>query len=116
MNAEVLTPEERIARWRRRVLETIHTARLTIDVEAAASIQPNDDSALLARSGWRSLREGEIEMARACFRAALHYDPYAVSAWLGLSRAVEDRALRRAYLQAALDLQLLLTETFARDR
>lgn len=114
MNAHPLTPTERIARWRQRVLDTIHAARLTHAIEPP--VQPQTDSALLARSGWRALHEHEFEMAGACFRAALHHDPYSVSAWVGLSRVVEEREQRRTYLQAALDLHFLLTDTLERTR
>jgi hypothetical protein len=49
-----------------------------------------------------------MEEAQILFRAALHHDPYTISAWLGLSRSVDQIDERRAYLQAALDLHHLL--------
>jgi len=108
MQPDHVSPDERIARWRRRVLETIKHARHAVNEEASAKVRDENDSALLAQAGWRALRSGEREVARACFRAAVHYDPYSISAWLGLSRVEETRDQRRAYIQAALDLQYLL--------
>lgn len=99
---------ERIARWRQRVLDTIHQVRQSDQIEAAASARPSEDSTLLAVSGWRSLRVGDRQLAQTCFRTALHYDPYSISAWLGLSRTAESPELRRACLQAAFDLHYLL--------
>lgn len=114
MQADRGASDERIARWRRRVLDTINHARRSVNEEAASKARDEHDSALLAQAGWKALHSGERELARACFRAAVHYDPYSVSAWLGLSRVEETRDQRRAYIQAAMDLQYLL-ETLQRS-
>lgn len=98
---------ERVARWRQRVLATIHSARFA-QPEQAPNLPPK---IALAQHGWHSLRDGQTAVADAHFRAALRNDPYAVGAWLGLSRVVTDRTQRRACLQAALDMYFLLYET-----
>lgn len=108
MQPDHVSPDERIARWRRRVLDTINQARRSVNEETTAKARDEHDSALLAQTGWRALKSGERDIARACFRAAVHYDPYSIGAWLGLSRAEEARDRRRAYIQAALDLHYLL--------
>jgi hypothetical protein len=108
MQPENVSPDERIARWRRRVLNTIKYARHSVSEEATAKARNEHDSTLLSQSGWQALRSGDRDLARVCFRAAVHYDPYSVSAWLGLSRVEQTRDQRRAYIQAALDLQYLL--------
>jgi Tfp pilus assembly protein PilF len=102
--------EERIARWRQRVWTAVHTAR-TDQGFRAASRHSSDDSASLARRGWHAVRARQTDLARRSFQAALHHDPYAVAAWLGLSRVATTHEERRAYLQIALDIQFLLADT-----
>ncbi len=109
MPGSSLTADERLARWRQRVWLAVHTAR-TDQGFWAASQHALDDSAYLARHGWRAVREHQIELAQRSFRAALYHDPYTVTAWLGLSRVATTHDERRAYLQAALDIQFLLTD------
>lgn len=71
---------------------------------------PTLDSSQLTIHGWRMLQTGQREQAQRYFRAALHYDPHAVGAWLGLSRAVDTWEERRACLQAAIDLEHLVND------
>lgn len=108
MYPDTISPEERIARWRRRISEVIHAARtqsdfLTLGGEPLCARYED-----LAALGWRALHAGQREQAHRYFRAALHYDPYAVSAWLGLSRVAVSLDERRLCLQAALDLHLFV--------
>lgn len=106
---EWLTPEQRIARWRQRIWLTIQLARHADEFATIAADQPGTDSSQLAALGWRMLHAGDVSGAQAYFRAALHHDPYAISAWFGLSRTVAQPDLRQQYLQAALDLHHLVT-------
>lgn len=102
-------PEQRLARWRQRVWSAVQTARLAEEFVEAGVEQAHDDSSRLAALGWSALHYQQIDQAREYFRAALHHDPYAISAWFGLSRTVESCELRRVYLQTAFDLQYLVT-------
>lgn len=108
MYCDTISSEERIARWRRRISEVIHAARtqsefLTIGGEPVYARYED-----LAALGWRALHAGQHEQAQRYFRAALHYDPYTVSAWIGLSRVAASLDERRRYLQAALDLHVFV--------
>jgi hypothetical protein len=109
MYIERLGPEQRLARWRQRVWSAVQTARLAEEFVAAGSDQTHDDSSRLAALGWSALHYHRIEQAQFYFRAALHHDPYAISAWFGLSRTVDSQEERKAYLQNAFDLQFLVT-------
>lgn len=108
MYIEWQPPEQRIARWRKRIWNTVQTARLAAEFSDAGAADASDDSARLAALGWHALHQRQMERAEKLFRAALHQDPYAISAWFGLSRAVEEPERRREYLQAAFDLQFLV--------
>ena len=109
MFMERLEPEQRIARWRQRVWCAVQTARLDREFVAASSAQEHDDSSRLAALGWAALHYQRRVQAQSYFRAALHHDPYAISAWFGLSRTVASEEQRRAYLQVAFDLHYLVT-------
>jgi|GEM_PF-7129008 len=109
MYPEIMASDQRLARWRQRVRETVRTVRTRREFLEARNRQIDLDESQLASYGWRALREGHIEQAQVFFRAALHDDPYTVSAWFGLSRAVNDYMERRAYLQAAFDLHHLVS-------
>lgn len=110
MYIEWLAPEQRIARWRQRVWSAVQTARLADEFIMAGEDQSHDDSSRLAALGWSALHYQRIDQAQAYFRAALHHNPYAISAWFGLSRTVDSSELRRAYLQTAFDVQFLVTD------
>lgn len=109
MYIEWVGSEQRVARWRQRIWNAVQTARVTAEFVEASTDQTRDDSSRLAALGWSALHYQRIEQAETYFRAALHRDPYAISAWFGLSRTVAGAELRRAYLQTAFDLHYLLT-------
>ena len=100
---------ERAERWRQRIWTTIRAARTDPTFLAAAARYTTIDCTLLPSLGWRALHEERSEDALHYFRAAIHHDPYAISAWVGLSRVVNQQQERRAALQAALDLHHLVT-------
>ena len=108
MYGQTLSAEERVARWRERVWVVIHQARTDTMFRSATNVV-DTDSTLLAQSGWRALHAGQPVIAQRYFQAAIHQDPYAISAWVGLSRTASSAEERRAYMQAALDLQFLLS-------
>jgi hypothetical protein len=109
MLGRTVATDDRIDRWRRRVLAAVRQAR-TDSAFVAAARRAEGDGALLARAGWRAIHRGRREQAQRLFRAALHHDPYAVSAWLGLSRAAATQSDRRALLQTALDMHVLVRD------
>ena len=109
MVSEPISPTERVARWRRRVWSAVQTARTATAFQEASRRETTINRDQLATWGWRALHRGDDTSAKRYFRAALHRDPYDMGAWVGLSRATEVRAERRAYLQAAFDLQYLVT-------
>ncbi len=108
MSLEVLAADEHIARWRQRVWQTVHLARCAPAFRNARIDQGSGDRSDLAARGWHALDAGQHAQAQRYFRAVLHQDPYAVSAWVGLSRIVSARDERHAYLQAAFDLHHLI--------
>jgi hypothetical protein len=101
---------ERLAQWRQRIWDAIQAARTQADFYMAATMQTSQDSGHLTGLGWRALHDGLRQEAQAYFRAALHYDPYSIGAWLGLSRAATTRQQRRAFMQTAIDLQHLIRD------
>lgn len=109
MQPEPISPTERVARWRRRVWNAIQTARTETAFLEASTVEIVTNGDQLAAWGWRALHTGDTNRAERYFRAALHHDPYAMGAWVGLSRATAVRVERRIYLQAAFDLQYLVT-------
>lgn len=109
MLSDPISPAERVARWRRRVWNAIQTARTQAAFLEASHVEIVTNGDQLAAWGWRALHAGDGTRAQRYFRAALHSDPYALGAWVGLSRATDVWLERRAYLQAAFDLQYLVT-------
>lgn len=109
MYIEWVGSDQRVARWRQRVWDAVQMARQATEFVEAGIDQAQDDSSRLAALGWSALHYQRVAQAQAYFRAALHHDPYAISAWFGLSRTVESIELRRSYLQTAFDLQYLVT-------
>lgn len=101
---------ERMALWRQRIWDAVQTARTHAEFHIAGARHSTHDSGYLATLGWRAFHEGQQRQAHDYFRAALHYDPYSISAWLGLSRTARSRQMRRAYLQTAIDLQHLVSD------
>ncbi len=101
---------ERMAQWRQRIWDAVQAARTQAEFYIAGNMQDCQDSGHLSMLGWHALRDREITQAREYFRAALHYDPYLISAWVGLSRAAHSHEERRMYLQTAIDLQLLVSD------
>ncbi len=90
----------------RRVVDRLIERRNHQDMDVRCGL--STDHSQLAIQGWRLLCDGQREQARKYFRAALDHDPYAVGAWLGLSRAVDTCEERRACLQAAIDVEGLI--------
>lgn len=109
MQPECISASERVARWRQRVWDVVHVARTEPAFLEASTMQLTVQGDQLAAAGWRALRAGDYLQAERYFRAALHYDPYALSGWVGLSRVTPIRDERRVCLQAAFDLQYLVT-------
>lgn len=109
MQFQHLSSHERIADWRQRVSLVVRAARTDRLFIAAAETRPHPDHRSLTVLGWQALQNGQTGEAQTLFRAALHHDPYAISAWLGLSRSVDQIDERRSYLQAAIDVHHLLT-------
>ena len=101
---------ERLAQWRQRIWDAVQAARTQTDFYMAATMQITQDSGDLAGLGWHALRDGLRREAQAYFRAALHYDPYSIGAWFGLSQAVTSPRQRRAFMQTAIDLQHLVSD------
>jgi uncharacterized protein HemY len=112
VQAEPFSPvhAQRMALWRQRIWDAVQAARTQTEFYIAGTMQPTQDSSYLSTLGWQAFRNGQLRDAQNYFRAALHYDPYAISAWLGLSRAAKSHHLRRAYLQTAIDLQHLVSD------
>ncbi len=110
MQQDVIIEDDRVAKWRQRVWIVIQTARFRREFWEASMQYVPENGGQLAIQGWRALHVGEYEYAQHCFRAALHLDPYVPSAWAGLSRATQEHAERKAYMQAAFDLQYLLSQ------
>lgn len=109
MQPEISSVNERVARWRQRVWQVIHVARTEPAFLEASSMQLDKQADQLAAAGWRALKAGDARRAEQYFRAALHHDPYSFSGWVGLSRVTLDSEERRVCLQAAFDLQYLVT-------
>ena len=109
MQSEDISTSERVARWRQRVWQVVHVARTEPAFLEASAMQLGVQGDQLAAAGWRTLKAGDPNGAERYFRAALHHDPYSLSAWVGLSRVTACREERRACLQAAFDLQYLVT-------
>lgn len=108
MQANVASSERRNAEWRQRVWAAVHAARTHCSFIEASNVQAHESTDQLTLRGWRAIREQSPAQAEVYFRAVIHREPYAVSAWLGLSRVVESAAERRIYLQVALDLHQLV--------
>jgi hypothetical protein len=100
---------ERLAQWRQRIWDAVQAARTQADFYMAATMQTTQDSGYLVGLGWHALRDGLRYEAQTYFRAALHYDPYSIGAWFGLSQAVTSPRQRRAFMQTAIDLQHLVS-------
>jgi tetratricopeptide (TPR) repeat protein len=107
MNNELFSRTEHLAQWCERIRCAVQSVRNGVEFLAAAAAQPSTGAYSLSLQGWRWLRYGNHRKAQECFRAALHYDPYAAGAWFGLSYTVDTREERLDCLQAALDLEYL---------
>ncbi|HEX6288517.1 MAG TPA: hypothetical protein VFZ66_04960 [Herpetosiphonaceae bacterium] len=101
---------QRVALWRQRIWDAIQAARTQAEFQIAGAMHDTHDSGYLSTLGWHALHNGYLKQAQDYFRAALHYDPYLIGAWFGLSRAAWSPEERRVYLQAAIDLQLLVSD------
>lgn len=101
---------QRMALWRQRIWDAVQTARTHAEFYIAGTMQGTHDSGYLSTLGWHALHDGQLRQAQDYFQAALHYDPYSISAWFGLSRTAISRQARRAYLQTAIDLQHLVSD------
>ncbi len=101
---------QRMAQWRQRIWDAVQAARTQAEFYIAGSTQDCQDSGYLSNLGWHAFRSRLFGEAQEYFRAALHYDPYLISAWFGLSRVAGSPEERRIYLQTAIDLQYLVSD------
>jgi hypothetical protein len=101
---------QRVALWRQRIWDAVQAARTQTEFYIAGTMQRTHDSSYLSTLGWQAFHDGQLSAAQNYFRAALHYDPYSISAWFGLSRTTKSSQSRRAYLQTAIDLQHLVSD------
>lgn len=100
----------RIREWRCRVTRWLQLARFDPRFRYARVAATCHDPTDLVRQGWRAVHAEQYDAADKSFRAAIHLDPFTVSAWIGLSKTAATQAERRDMLQIALDLHLLIHE------
>ncbi len=106
MQAAPIDQGERLVAWRCRVWQAIQMARRYPSLKTGST-----DASGFAPLAWRLMAAWRQAEARLYFRAALHNDPYGVSAWVGLSRIADTGEERRLYLQAAFDVSYLIHTT-----
>lgn len=110
MGTDVDENHARIVSWRNRVWHAIHQARTAPAFVQAANAEGRWRREQVAVQGWEALNNQRYAQAEQLFRAALHDEPYAISGWLGLSRASASGRERRAYQQTVLDLLYLVDQ------